>query len=233
MKKITYSEKLKAIRPYVSLDYKRPERVSKAHKAEISAYFKEVMALKSVHHNFVKVKSETHRNEAIERFGRFLKKKDKFKGVFVPPQYGDKPKLKFRKGEAFTISTGYSEEGVYAFDIQALMDNPQEEVKRGYRSLRKYKRIIPFSETSNGEYDLNSYAAGDLASLIEEILALIQKYEVSIFKWIKGLRGINLTNQTTPEEEANATANRSKIRGHRRRKVSGKGLSRGKRRKRA
>ncbi len=228
----SYSEKLKAIQPYVDFKLKNPNRASKKTRTEISRYFNAVKQLKGQNRAFVKIKSEKNRSRAIRQLTPDKAKLSRFKGAFVPGNYGDRPKLEFPKDEkSIRIRTAYSEEDISYFDMERFAKDPEKELRRAYRRLKGYSTIVPLSVTgSDDETLLNTSGAGDLESLIEEVLALISKYPSATEYtnkqgetrpgWLRGLKGVDFENQEEPDEEEEQDESEEEIRVRPRRTAS-------------
>jgi len=128
-KRIDYDQRIKAIRPYVSLPYKsktsRPRVLSQSQKRRITFYYNEIAALKNRPYKISKPTNKKNLQAAQEYSGQPNLKY--LKVAFVPVGKG-KAKIKFKKGKIIVEQEHVTSSDIL-FDINLLAENPLQYVK--------------------------------------------------------------------------------------------------------
>ena len=127
--KINYDQRIKEIRPFVSLPYKlktsRPRSLSLKQKRRITLYYNEIAALKNRPYKISKPSNKKNLRAAQEYSGQ--PKLKYLKVAFVPVGSG-KAKIKFKKGKIYVEQDHVTSTDVL-FNMQNLAQNPIAEVK--------------------------------------------------------------------------------------------------------
>lgn len=164
MKRLSYSSKMSFIRPFVSFDFKRPERLGRKNKVLVTKYYNFLQANKNDYaaikpprgSNFEKVQHDLN-----PTFGNIRKriKKTKFKVIFVPvAKAGSKIK---RRGKKYVIETNGIRESIITFeDRDAFASDTREYIESLVRSYpdRTFFRLFNPQDWHDEKFDKGSIA---------------------------------------------------------------------------
>ena len=198
--KISYADKMKFIRPYVSFDYKRPERVKPATKGKITKYYNFLRDESRIYYakkvparNFERIQEDL--NPEFQRIPRKIKKTE-FKVVFIPKSKPD-VKIKYVKeakswGLEETVGEKKILETVIEFkDKDLLIVDPKKYVDRLIRKYSDRWRFRWMNTAPKGvdalSWNWKSPGDWDKAGIGGEIERVVAEYPKDADRFLAGL----------------------------------------------
>jgi len=225
-KGINYSQRLKAIRPFVDFNYDLRRPLSSAAKAKISRYYDYIEKLTVRPHQIYRARSAKNLR-AVQRYAQHDTKHKAIKVAFVPNDGTGRVKVRVSKKGQVSGKSGHLRFFNIAFDAKKLAEQGREYVERKIKNGPVAKRY----SIQAGEFEVASTylppgqgAGGDI---VTQVLRHMERYGADKFdpenpsshyfgNWLFGVNGYNFAAQAELSQYREAKRQATKKEGQRR-----------------
>jgi hypothetical protein len=215
-KKIDYSARLKAIRPFVNFNYDLRHELSSAAKHKINRYFDYIEKLSIRPHQIYRTR-DAKRLKAVQLYSGHDTKHPGLTVAFVPNASSEKMRIRVSKKGEVTGSTSHITTHNIRFDLGKLaklaredeLDPTKNYVKEYLQRLIDNGPVVKRYSIMAGEFETPStYLKGNIAN---EVMIRMHRYSAEVTdatdtsshyfgNWMFGLNGYNFLNQKSLDD---------------------------------
>ena len=194
-----YSQKLKAIRPFVDFNYDLRKPLHSSQKAKINRYFEAINEIQARPNKVFRSKNRD-RVRAVQEYGRNdFGNLPGIKVAFYESPAANPVTIKFRD-DKLTAKSKFFDIGYIPFDKDQLITDPEREIQRATDQAKNAK----WFRIAAGPFTIASPASRDL--IADTVLQLMNRYAKDSEKagkdnnhyfgnWLNGLMPMRVKNQ--------------------------------------
>lgn len=188
-----YSQRLKAIRPFINFNYDLRSELTTHQKRRINQYFREIEALTMRPYHVFKPRSKAHLKTA-QKFAQHEKQLPGLKVAFIPvADPKEKPAITFTKKGEMRLTQRHVQTRFIELDPEELLDDPAGHVNA---EIKKHKKANVYIIQA-GKYEIPGAEGPEF--IAERVAFYVNKYNAPgnhyFGDWLHGINAVNYRNQ--------------------------------------